>query len=104
MASKTSNLLDSIHAAARGTLPTKMPPPVKNRDGSSSTVRTISVGTDRGEVLIPTVVNGRVVSNDEAVKRYRRTGEHFGIYKSVGEANRAGEALHKSHEQQMRKR
>lgn len=70
---------------------------VKNRDGSTSTVRTMSFGTDDGEVLVPTVIDGRVVSDDEAVDHYYRTGEHFGIFRTPQEATEYAQALHKRH-------
>lgn len=69
-------------------------PRVDNRDGTSSTFRSISIGTDEGEVLIPTVVNGRVVSDDDAIKHYRQTGEHLGIFDSPDSATAYAEALH----------
>ena len=66
--------------------------------GTVSTVRTISIGTDRGEVLIPTVirVNGKwtVASNQQAIDHYRRTGENLGVFKTVAAANAYSEALH----------
>lgn len=71
---------------------------VRNPDGSISTVRTISIGTDQGEVLIPTVVGDKVLSNDEAIDHFRKTGENFGTFKSVDEANSYADALHKYHE------
>lgn len=72
-------------------------PFVENQDGSTSTVR--SMGTqmdpDGHEVLIPTVSkDGWIMSGDEAVDEYRRTGEHMGKYDTVDASNNAGEGLH----------
>lgn len=69
-------------------------PVVRNRDGTISTVRSISIGTDQGEVLIPTVVNGRVVSDEEAIAEYRRTGQHLGIFRTPQEADAYARHLH----------
>jgi hypothetical protein len=77
-------------------------PVVRNRDGSISTVRSISIGTDQGEVLIPTVVNGRVVSDDQAVAEYRRTGRHLGVFRTPEEATAYAERLHSQQERQYR--
>jgi hypothetical protein len=69
-------------------------PTVKNPDGSISTVRTISFNTDGREVLIPTVVGNKVVSDDEAIDNYFRTGQSFGSFKTPQAATAFAERLH----------
>lgn len=71
-------------------------PIVQNPDGSISTVRSISIGTDRGEVLIPTVVGGRVVSNDDAIRHWRQTGENLGTFKDPASADAYAQSLHEA--------
>ena len=83
------------------TLPLGITSRVKNPDGSTSTVRTMSIGTDQGEVLIPTVYDNRQHSEREAIKRYEQTGGHFGVYSGVGAANRAAQRLHDSHARKL---
>lgn len=71
-------------------------PQVKNPDGSVSTVRSISVNVGGDEVLIPTVVNGRVVSDQEAVDEYKRTRKHLGIFDTPSNATAYAKQLHES--------
>ena len=69
-------------------------PVLKNPDGSYSTTSSISVGTDKGETLIPTVVNGVRLTQQQAVDHFRKTGEHLGIFDTPAHANAYAEALH----------
>lgn len=90
-----------VQPAIRGNLPLNIRTAARNEDGSVSTVRTISIGTDEGEVLIPTVIDGKVVSDEEAIKHYDQTGENFGVFRSPEEATQYAEWLHKAHEAQL---
>jgi predicted RNA methylase len=107
------NMLDPQQASAfqRGALPAPtergslvtpgnidlwQQPRVRNADGRVSTVRSISVNIDGQEVLIPTVAHdgSRILSNDESVEQYKRTGKHLGIFGNVEAANAYAAQLH----------
>jgi len=69
-------------------------PSMRNPDGSYSTTSSISVGTDKGEVLIPTVINGKRLSNEAAIDHFKKTGENFGVFKTPKAADDYAEKLH----------
>ena len=69
-------------------------PVVKNKDGSISTVRSMSFEEDGMQILIPTVVGNKVVSDKTAIDHYHKTGEHLGMFSSVKAANAYAKKLH----------
>lgn len=77
-------------------------PQVKNPDGSISTVLSMGVGLGDGkEALIPRVSDdGRILSEQEAIEQFKRTGKHLGIYNSQKEADQAAEQLHQQQQQE----
>ena len=71
-------------------------PVVQNLDGTSSTVRTITIqkSKDGPTILIPTVVNGKIVSDAAAEDHYDATGEHMGIFQTDQQAQDYDKNLH----------
>lgn len=69
-------------------------PQVRNKDGSISTVRSMSINMDGREILIPTVIGDRVVSDKEAIDHFRKTGEHLGMFDDSRNANEYAAQLH----------
>lgn len=70
-------------------------PVVKNPDGSISTVRSMSTNIDGREVLIPTVSDdGRIMSDDEAIDNFMKTGKHLGMFDNPNDATAYAESLH----------
>lgn len=67
-----------------------------NADRSISTVRSMSFEEDGKEVVIPTVIDGKVVSDKEAIDQYHKTGEHLGKFDNPANADKFSEALHQA--------
>ena len=84
-----------IGQVAPGNIDLTKRPRVQNSDGSISTVRSISIEQDGKTILIPTVSpDGRVLSDDDAVKLYHQTGQHLGIFANEAAAEREAVRIH----------
>lgn len=88
----------------KGNIDLNKRPVVQNDDGSISTVRSMSFYDENEgkEILIPTVVNGKIVSDNEAINHYYNTGEYLGKFDTVEEANSYAEQLHKEQEKRYK--
>ena len=83
-------------------------PRVVNPDGSISTVRSMSFEDEGREVLVPTTAPGRdisgrgplgrIMSDSEAMARFRRTGEHLGMFDNPANATSYAGQLHDEYE------
>jgi hypothetical protein len=85
----------------RGNIDITHRPRAQNPDGSVSTVRSMSFQEKPGgpEILIPTVSDdGRILSEDEAISLYQKTGRHLGKFGAPGEATSYAMALHEQQE------
>lgn len=89
---------------APGNIDLNRRPVVKNADGTISTVRSMSIEIDGREVLIPTVSDdGRVLSDDDAIAEFQRTGRHLGVFDSPESATAYAEKLHEQQAQHYAK-
>lgn len=79
----------------RGNIDLTRRPRVRNPDGSISTVRSASFNLDGKETLLPTVSDdGRLLSDDEAVALYKKTGKHLGKFRTPDDATAYAQQLH----------
>ena len=67
---------------------------VHNKDGSISTERSLTVNYDDGVYLIPTVVNGKILSDDDAIDYFEKYGEYLGRFDTNEEADEYAMILH----------
>lgn len=68
---------------------------VQNPDGTISTEYSIVIEEDGEYIVIPTVIDGRIVPEEDAVEFYHRTGLNHGKYKSEKEAVKASKEISK---------
>lgn len=78
----------------RGNIDISNRPVVQNPDGTVSTEKSFSINQDGREVLLPQVINAKVVDQQQAIEHYNQTGENLGVFNSIPEANAYAERLH----------
>ena len=78
-------------------------PVIHNADGTDSTVYSMSFNVDGKEVLVPTVRFGldRIMSPQEALDWYKKTGEYLGIFNTPEEATEYAEKVHQGQMQKF---
>ena len=65
-------------------------------DGSIATVESFSVNMDGMEVLLPSVIDGKTVSMDDAIRHYEQTGEHLGKFDTPEHATAYAQKFHEN--------
>ena len=80
------SLLASILMVVPGNIDLDNRTVVVNPNGSISTELSFSVEIDGLEVLLPTVVNGKIVSENEAIEHFFLSGEHLGMFRTPKDA------------------
>lgn len=80
-------------------------PKVPNPKGGTSTVYSMSFQDEDEqsprfgqEVLVPRADEGRILSEDEARKKYYKTGHHLGAFRTPDEATAYAKQLHDDYE------
>jgi len=70
-------------------------PQVKLPDGKVATVHSMSFGRDGQEILVPMISpDGKLMSQDEAIALYDKTGQHLGKFETPVAATEYAEKLH----------
>ena len=93
-AAQRQKVLDPIGQYGKGNIDLNNRKVARNTDGSISTEYSTTVGFDGKSYLIPTVVDGKVVSTDKAIDHFRKTGENLGVFDTDTEANTYAQMLH----------
>ena len=79
-------------------------PIYKNKDGTVSTVDSITVQVDDKFILLPSIVKGengeaiRLENTDDIIAHCEKTGEYLGVFDTLAEANVYAQRLHSAQE------
>ena len=77
--------------------------PIKTKEGIA-TVRSLSFSDRKGvETLVPTIINGRLVSDEVAIRHFYRTGQHLGKFTTPAAATKAAKRISQAEARRIRK-
>lgn len=76
--------------------------PLKNSDGTISTLRSISIEQDGKAVLIPTIQDGKRMTDAEAIRYYQKTGQNLGIFETENDAMNYAKRVSKFEDQRFK--
>ena len=80
----------------KGNLDIMNRPSVQNPAGGESSIYSISINVDGREYLIPRVsMDGRLMSEEEAIRAFREKGQHLGTFDTPENATGYADSLHK---------
>ena len=71
-------------------------PMILNPDGSFSTEKTITIRRGDKFINIPTIINGQEVPVPEAIQHAEVTGQNFGVFDSIKEAEASAQQRSKA--------
>jgi hypothetical protein len=92
---KVGGVQNSNSMIAPGNIDLNNRPMVKNPDGTYSTVFTMGISEDGKHINIPRISDdGKILSPQEAIEQFHKTGKHLGIYNSKEAAEKAAQGLH----------
>lgn len=72
-------------------------PKIPNPQGGTSTVFSMSFEENGQEILVPRAADGRILSEKEAIDRYRKTRQHLGKFKTSQDADSYAQSLHQDY-------
>ena len=83
-----------IRPEVEGNIQLEHLPKVWKDNGEYEILKTITSEIDGKTVLLPTIINGKEVTNKKAIEHYKKTGEHLGVFKTREEADTYDEQMH----------
>jgi hypothetical protein len=73
-----------------------------NDNGYGTTYSMSFEDENKLNVLIPQIVDGKMLTKEQAIEHYKKTGESFGKFKTWQDADKYAEALHNSQDTYLR--